>query len=118
MFDNGRLLNNIFSSKVDVIINGFLDELFLGFYLCLLLCFLDCRGNRFNNRPDVSFRLAMSIDGGNDSAAPLVAENHDQGRTDMLSRILDTSQDNGIRHIPCHTDDEYLAECFIKDDLG
>jgi hypothetical protein len=30
MFDNGRLLYNIFGSKVDVMVNGFLDEFFIG----------------------------------------------------------------------------------------
>src|SRR5665647_413756 len=118
MFDNGRLLYNIFSSKVDVMVNGFLDEFFIGFSLCLLPCFLDCRRDRFDNRTDISFRLAVSIDGSNDGSASLMAENHDEGRAYVLRRIFYTSQDNGIRHIPCHTDDEDLAECFIKDDLG
>jgi hypothetical protein len=74
MFDNGRLLYNIFSSKVDVMVNGSLDNIFSGFSLCLLPCFLDCRRNRFDNLTDISFRLAMSIDGSNDGATPLMAE--------------------------------------------
>src|SRR3982751_414973 len=68
----------------------------------------------------MSRRLAFGGDGlhcGVDGSATLMAEHHNQARTQNIDAVFDAAQAFIVEHIASYANDEQISQAFIKDDF-